>query len=52
MSDKLPYPNGYDCSGCPYWDDINGCWADERSPLTCDEYYDHMFNDEEADWED
>lgn len=20
-------PSGYACSSCPYWDDINGCWA-------------------------
>ncbi len=24
-------PNGYGCSGCPKWDDVNGCWADSRS---------------------
>lgn len=24
-------PNGYGCSGCPEWDDINGCWANAKS---------------------
>jgi len=22
------------CEGCPYWDDVNGCWQD-LEPFTC-----------------
>jgi len=28
-------PNGYDCSSCPHWDDVNGCWADVDDILGC-----------------
>jgi hypothetical protein len=34
-SDRKPVPNGYDCGGCPDWDDINGCWAGETNVLLC-----------------
>ena len=30
-----PYPNSYDCSECPDWDFINGCWANESNSLQC-----------------
>lgn len=23
------------CSGCPYWDDVNGCWRDFADVCDC-----------------
>lgn len=49
MIDTKPYPNGYDCSDCPHWDDINGCWANETNCLACDY---RLSEEEEEDYND
>jgi len=28
-------PNGYDCSECEHWDDVNGCWKDFKDVRDC-----------------
>jgi len=32
---ELMRPDSYKCSGCPQWDDINGCWDNNESIETC-----------------
>ena len=39
-------PNGYDCSFCEMWDDINGCWANKKNILTCEAYCSYVNNDD------
>lgn len=48
----MPRPNGYDCSACEHWDDINGCWANKKDILTCEFFNKLMDENADGDMED
>jgi hypothetical protein len=31
----MPKPNYEDCQECDSWDDINGCWRNQKDVLRC-----------------